>query len=116
MFEKFKEEDSVKVAAAVLLHDIIISDNKISSKEVEKFHSIFTTGFDVSQAESESLYKQAIALEDEFESHLEQISDHFKIESILKMNLIKVLNDMVLVDGIVDIEYERFETIKNALM
>lgn len=116
MFEKFKEEDDVKVAAAVLLHDIIISDNKISSVEVEKFHMIFTTGFNISKEDSTSLYNQSVSLEGEFELHLQKIKKKLNSDPMAKMNLMKALNEMILVDGIVDIEYDRFELIKNELL
>lgn len=116
MFEKFKEDDDVKVAVAVLLRDIITSDNKISSLEIEKFYNIYKIGFDISKEEAESLYTQAKALEGELDLHLKQIKEKFVSNPMAKINLMKVLNEMIIVDEIKNIEYDRFEIIKNELI
>lgn len=116
MFEKFKEKDDVKVAAAVLLFDIIKADSEVSKEEVEKFHNIFTSQFDISKEKSESLYRQVEDLHGQFDMYLKQIKEKFESDLMAKANLMKILNEMILVDGIDDIEYDRFEIIKNELI
>lgn len=116
MFDKFKENDDVKIAIAVVLFDVIKSDNRITNEEITKFHCIFIDLFKVSKQESEALYNKASILDLQFSEYLEILEEKFELNVMLKINFMKVLNELILVDGIVDVEYGRFEKIRDKII
>ncbi|MGE0738957.1 TerB family tellurite resistance protein [Sulfurimonas sp.] len=111
-----KTTQDIKISVAVLLMDMIKTDFVISYKEKEKFVKIFTSYYKTTQEEASELFDKLCVKCEDLATHIGQIKEQYKDDAMQIMTIMKHLNEMIFADWIEDIEYARFEQIKNALV
>lgn len=111
-----KNIEDIQMSIAVLLMDIIKTDAIISCKEMDKFVKIFASYYQMAESKAIELFNNLCNQSDNLDTHIEQIKEKYQNEPMQKVTIMKHLNEMIFVDWIVDIEYAKFEKIKNALM
>lgn len=115
MFQKYKDNDKLKMLVSILLCHIIDADDVKSEKEMNKFHEIFESQFQISKDESMVIYQETVKLNFDLISDIEKIEKELASDTIRKAKVMKILNEMILSDGIDNREYEVFEIIRNKL-
>lgn len=116
MIENYKDDEAIKGSVAVLLMDMIKTDYIISDQERDKFVKIFASYYKMTEAEALELFEKLYFESGDLDLHIAEIKKIFHDTPIQKLTIMKHLNEMIYVDWIVDIEYEKFDKVKNALI
>jgi uncharacterized tellurite resistance protein B-like protein len=106
----------IRVAIASLLYKIIIADGQESQLEINKFHQIFKNNFGISYEDSLQLFEKVSSETTTLDEVITKIKDDLINSPIIKIDIMKYLNEMILSDGISEEEYKVFEEIQNKLI
>jgi len=105
--------DEVALSVGILLFDIIIADRKITKKELEKFSAIFNSKFDIKSTSVEHLFNHIPLLQGDIHEHSTIIRNHLNMNGEKHYAVLDILNQMIIVDGVDDREYDQFYKIKH---
>lgn len=104
--------DDVMLSVGILLFDIIVADRKITKKELEKFSAIFNAKFDIKFTSVEHLFNHIPLLQGDIHEHSKIIRNHLNKNGEKHFAVLDILNQMIIVDGVDDREYDQFYKIK----
>lgn len=105
--------DEVMLSVGILLFDIIVADGIITNKELEKFSAIFSTKFDIKFTSVEHLFNHIPLLQGDLSEHSTVIRNHLNKNGVKHYAVLDILNQMIIVDGVDNREYDQFYKIKH---
>ena len=104
--------NDVMLSVAVLLYDIMAVDEKLSSKELDRFSQILRNQFNMEHEWAMNLLHTVIDMEGDRREHAAIIRSHLERTGQSPLQLMEMLNSMIYVDGIDPREYPLFDEIK----
>lgn len=112
----FENSDMMKYSFAVIMWKVILSDDKITQKEINNLFRFYQNEFGLNDDETEMIVNQVRENSDLIELHVQNIENILKESLLAKAEFLKHVNALIICDGIVDIEYNVFEKIRNELI
>ncbi|RME23908.1 MAG: hypothetical protein D6806_10455 [Deltaproteobacteria bacterium] len=103
----------VKLSVGVILYHVIVADEKKTRKELDRFAEIFTRQFDEPRENIARFFDRIAQLEDSLEEHLDVIRQHLVETGQDYSQLFRLINDMIIVDGVDNREYKLFYAMKD---
>jgi uncharacterized tellurite resistance protein B-like protein len=97
---------------AIILCNIIMSDNIVSEKEKEKFNIFFQNEFSLSPEETDTLFKKSMLNLNDLNLHIAQLKEGLEDSPTEKARFMKYLNECIICDGVDNREYQTFEEIR----
>ena len=102
------DDETIHIALASLLYQVIACDHKESGKEKHEFAEILKTEFDLNDAQIASLYKHVQHLNSNLTNDLETIDHYLKHNPNLRMMFMQKLNHLISLDGVTSKEMDVF--------
>jgi len=102
------EDEAIHLALAAVLYHIISADNPESSKELQRFSLILQQEFDLDEKQVDHLYQSVKTSTSDMSTDLETINHYLKSNPMIRMNFMDKLNQLVGIDGVLDVELDIF--------
>lgn len=109
------DDETIHIALASLLYQVIACDHKESDREKHEFAEILRIEFDLNDAQIASLYNQAKQLESDLTKDLETIDHYLKHNPNLRMMFMQKLNHLISLDGVTSQEMDVFYNAQKVL-
>ena len=116
IFDEDINHDAIKDTLAVLMVHVSMADKKTTQKENEKILGFFQQEFQMSASETHELFETVVKNIDELEKYLDRLNELLSKDIHAKAKVLQHLNNLIICDGCVDIEYDVFETIRVSLI
>jgi len=107
--------EKMKTQVGVILYHVIIADEQQTDEECELFCKLFKSRFNEEETAIRQRFDQLRRLEGTLGVQVDVIKKHLSDDGKDYMELMKIVNDMINVDGIDDREYQVFSEIKKKL-
>lgn len=116
IFDKEMNHDVVKDTLAVLMIHVMLADDKITEKENENILGFFQNEFNMSASQTRELFNSIVDNIGEFDMYLETLNKMLVKDISTKAKIMQHLNNLIICDGCLDVEYHVFEKIKSSLI
>jgi len=111
-FSQSDENTRLKNILAVLIIKIVLADNKSTKKEQKAVLKFFNDEFSLSADETKKLLNTTNYNDENYTKILTQLEEILHTDDSIKAKLMSYINSIIICDGLIDEEYEVFETIK----
>jgi uncharacterized tellurite resistance protein B-like protein len=115
IFDQENNIVAIKDALAILICHVIIADGIVTKQERAKIFSFFKLEFQMKQEATEELFTSILDNMNEFEEHLDILTQAVKNSVHTRAEILRHLNNIIICDGCKDSEYDIFNKILKSL-
>ncbi len=116
IFDEDINQDIIKNTLAVLMVHISKADKQTTQKENAKMLGFFQEEFNMSTSEAHELFESVLENMNELEKYIDRLNGLLHNDLQTKAKVLQHLNNLIICDGCVDVEYDVFETIRVSLI
>lgn len=112
----FADPEIVKLSLAVILWHVILSDGRITEKEIQNLFRFFQNEFKLSEQEVIALVAEMRNNTDDIERHIHNVEEQLNHSIHAKAILMNHVNSLIICDGTVASECAIFEKLRVRLI
>ena len=113
---ELSDEKSSLFPIAVLMHHVIQADGRISKEESAALIRFFQDEFSLEEFETFELFDAVAEIGEPLYTQLKELKGTVYMDPVVKVNIFKHLNNLIICDGSENSEYRIFEKAKAVLM
>ena len=115
IFDTHNDKDKIKNILAILIINIVNADNKVTEEELQIIGIFFNKEFNMNEKEIISLFKSVKAKDKELHTTVVELNNILVNDPTSKAKVLQHLNEIIICDSIVDLEYRVFGDIQKNL-
>ena len=113
---KLTDESASIFPIAVIMHHIVQTDVRLSKEESTALIRFFKEEFALEEDETFELFDTVAEIGEPLFAQLKELKGTVYKNSVVKVNIFKHLNNLIICDGCENSEYRVFEKVKAVLM